>query len=437
MSFFNHREARGLSSPQAVAEYVQRHLPWSMRAGIVDAMFFQLAQQIMSAETVIPLLLTSLGATTVVLGTVTALVHLGTLLPQLLMAGLTEGLRYKKPISLISGAFERGSFFLIGLAVWAWGGSAPRTVLILFVVLRVLGSISLGMILPAWSTMIGKVIPTRRRGQFFGIGRSLGAVLGVGGALLAGQLLETQPYPRGFALCLMLGSAAMFVSWGGLAFTREPPDLEVKPRTPMVAYLKQLPGVLRRDRNYTWFVIARMVTVLGTMAMSFVIVYGAGRFALTGTQIGGLTATIAVVQAVMYLVWGTVADRLGHKAVLSACAVAMGGAVACAAWTPTVAGLYVALGLVGAAVGGEIISGSNIILEFARPGDRPTYIGLTSTLLAPVRALAPIIGGVLASTLGFEGLFVVAALLSLGGFGLLALRVTDPRSLVPQSVAGV
>jgi hypothetical protein len=38
---------------------------------------------------------------------------------------------------------------------------------------------------------------------------------------------------------------------------------------------------------------------------------------------------------------------------------------------------------------------------------------------------------------GFEGLFVVAALLSLGGFGLLALRVTDPRSLVPQSIAGV
>jgi MFS family permease len=232
----------------------------------------------------------------------------------------------------------------------------------------------------------------------------------------------------------MLGSAAMFISWGGLAFTREPPDLETKPRTPMIAYLRQLPGLLRRDRNYTWFVIARMVTVLGSMAMSFVIVYGARRFALTGTQIGGLTATIAVVQAVMYLVWGLVADRLGHKAVLCACAIAMGCAVACAAWTPSVAGLYVALGLVGAAVGGEIISGSNIILEFARPGDRPTYIGLTSTLLAPVRALAPIIGGVLASALGFEGLFVMAALLSLGGCGLLALRVTDPRSLVPQAI---
>lgn len=429
--FCTWRDAQLLETPAAVEAYVRQHLRWNMGAGIIDAMFFQLAQQIMSNETVIPLLLTQLGASTVVIGLATALVSLGLLVPQLLMAGLTEGLRFKKPISLVSGAVERASFFLIGLALLLWGARAPQLVLVLYLILRTVGSISLGMILPAWSAMIGKVIPTRRRGQFFGIGRSLGAVLGVGGALLAGHLLETQGFPAGFSYCLMLGSAAMFMSWGGLAMTREPPDLEIKPHTTLATYLRQLPALVRRDRNYARFLIARTIAVLGTMAMSFVIVYGAQRFTLTGTQVGGLTATIAVVQVVMFLVWGLVADRYGHKAVLSACAGAMALAVTLAGWAPGLWGLYLALGLVGAAHGGEVISGSNITLEFARPSDRPTYIGLTATLLAPARTLAPIIGGAVAAAFGFRWLFAVAGVCSLAGVALLGFSVTDPR------VAGV
>lgn len=431
--FCTWRDARLLETQAAVEAYVRQHLRWNMGAGIIDAMFFQLAQQIMSNETVIPLLLTQLGASTVIIGLATALVSLGVLVPQLLMAGLTEGLRFKKPISLISGAVERASFFLIGLALLVWGADAPRLVLVLYLVLRTIGSISLGMILPAWSAMIGKVIPTRRRGQFFGIGRSLGAVLGVGGALLAGHLLETRGFPAGSAYCLMLGSAAMFVSWGGLALTKEPPDLEIKPRVRLGTYLGQLPALIRRDPNYARFLIARTVTVLGTMAMSFVIVYGARRFSLTGTQVGSLTATIAVVQVVMYLMWGLVADRYGHKAVLGSCAGAMALAAILAGWAPGLWGLYLALGLVGAAQGGEIISGSNITLEFARPADRPTYIGLTAMLLAPARTLAPIIGGTLSAVAGFRGLFGVAAACSLAGAMMLVLNVVDPRVDGPES----
>jgi len=427
MTLFTHREARSLRTPAEVAEYVQRHLRWNMGAGIMDAMFYQLGTQIMSPETVMPLLLTHLGASTVVLGLMTALTSLGILLPQLLMAGLTERLPYKKPISLISGSVERASFFVIGIAVWLWGGTAPQAVLILLLALRTLGSVSLGMILPAWSTMIGKVIPTRRRGMFFGIGRSLGALLGVGGGLLAGRLLELYGFPQGFALCLMVGSVALFVSWAGLALTREPPDLETRPPTPIGVYLRGLPQLLQRDRNYAAFLVARAVAVLGTMASGFVIVHGARRFALTGAEIGRLTATVAVVQALMYLLWGSLADRVGHKAILCAGALCTGLAALCAGWAPTVSGLYVALALVGASVGSETISGQNIVLEFAPPAERPTYLGLTSTLLAPVRALAPVLGGLLAQEVGFAVLFASGAALSVVGLGLYVLRVRDPR----------
>ncbi len=417
-----------LRTPEAIESFVQQNLRWNMGAGIIDAVFFALAMAIISNETVIPLLLTRLGASPVTLGVITALTNLGILLPQLFGAGICQERPYKKPITMLFGLGERLPYLLIGVAVWLWGDSAPAIALGAYVALRVLSSVSVGTIIPAWYTLIGKTIPTRRRGLFFGLGRGTGALLGVGGALLAGYLLDSHSYPRGYALCFVLAWVSMMISWLGLAITREPPDLAVKPRTPMKAYFRQLPAILRGNRNYARFVVARCITVLGTMALSFFIVYGSGRFALTGAQVGGLTATISTSQAVLYLVWGLVADRFGHKRVLCIGALCMACAGLVVRWTPGVAGLFVAFALMGAAVSAEMISSSSIVLEFAPADEQPTYVGLSNTLVAPFRTLAPILGGTLAGALGYSGLFLIAAAVSAAGAVTMAIAVHEPRT---------
>jgi MFS family permease len=68
----------------------------------------------------------------------------------------------------------------------------------------------------------------------------------------------------------------------------------------------------------------------------------------------------------------------------------------------------------------------NIILEFCTPEDRPTYIGLTNTLLAP-GMLAPVLGGWLATWAGYPGLFGIAIAFSLLGGLVLAIWVREPR----------
>ena len=69
----------------------------------------------------------------------------------------------------------------------------------------------------------------------------------------------------------------------------------------------------------------------------------------------------------------------------------------------------------------------NIILEFCAPEDRPTYIGLTNTLLAPAKTLGPILGGALATWLSYRGMFAVAAVVSVLGALLLLIWVREPR----------
>ncbi|MEZ4725869.1 MAG: MFS transporter [Caldilineaceae bacterium] len=196
----------------------------------------------------------------------------------------------------------------------------------------------------------------------------------------------------------------------------------------MLSYLQQLPALLRRDHNYARFLLSRTVAVLGTMASGFYMVYGRERFAVDGATIGFLTAMLVASQAILGLIWGMVADRLGHKVVL-ACGALLLMLAALTAWSATnQTWLAAVFFLLGAAISAELTSSLNIILEFCAPEDRPTYIGLTNTLLAPTLALAPIIGGALATvTGGYSTLFLVAAICAGAGALLLLLWVREPR----------
>jgi MFS family permease len=120
------------------------------------------------------------------------------------------------------------------------------------------------------------------------------------------------------------------------------------------------------------------------MATGFFMVYGTERFHIDGAGVGLLTAVLVGSIAVMNLLWGFIGDRFGHKIVLVCAAFAMALAALTAWFAVSQAWLIVTFILVGVYAGGDGVSAFNIILEFCAPEDRPTYIGLTSTLLAPM-----------------------------------------------------
>jgi MFS family permease len=274
--------------------------------------------------------------------------------------------------------------------------------------------------------MIAKVIPLQRRGLFTGVGHGLGAFMGVIGAVWAGTILNWD-YPINFVTLFLLAFAAMAISWVGLVLTREPDSPVVKEPVQLAHYLRRLPALLRGNGNFTRFLISLGIVKLGTMASGFFVVYGVTRFQLDGAAVGTMTAVLIGSQAVMNLVWGVLGDRRGHKSVLASSACALALAAASAWFAPGPGWLLVTFALLGAYNAGDTTSGLNIALEFCAPEDRPTFIGMTNTLLAPVITLAPLIGGWLAIMLGYVGMFVASALVAAVGAVLLTLWVREPR----------
>lgn len=411
-------------------EQTARDVPWNFSVNTADVVFITLGLSLISRETVLPVLISHLTDSKIAIGLLPAVWSLGYYLPQLLTANFTEGLRYKKPfVMLVSGLGERVPYLLVALAVLFWAESSPFAVLVILLAGIGMAGASAGIATPAWFDMIAKVIPIQRRGLWSGLGHGLGALLGVAGAYAVGRILGAYAYPQNFATLLFLAFFFVVISWISLSLTREPPSTTTKVRIPLIRYLSQLPAVLGRDRNYRRYLISRTVINLGAMATGFFIVYGRERFALDGAQVGLLTGVLIGSVAVLNLVWGVTGDRVGHKTVLTGAALAMAGAPIVALLAPDSGWLVLTFVLLGAGMAGEQASSLNIILEFCAEEDRPTYIGLTNTLLAPVLIVAPIVGGWLATVFGFPVLFVVAALIASAGMLLLALWVREPRGM--------
>ncbi len=401
---------------------------WNFAVNLWDEIFIFFAISLVSRETVLPVLVSQLTDSKLAIGLIPAIFSLGMYLPQLLVANFSERLQYKKPfVLLVSGVGERGAFLLMALAIWGFAAHSSTLTLGLFYGLWALNAISIGIAMPAWFDMIAKVIPLQRRGLLFGLGRGGGALLGVVGALIVGRILTTVAWPNNFALIFAVAFGLMIISWGGLALTREPPSLTRKARLSFRDYVRRLPAIFRRDRNYRRFLVSRTIIQLGTLASGFYMVYGIEQFAIDGARVGTLTAILVGSSAVTNLFWGVIGDRIGHKTVLVGAAFALALAALAAWFAPHAGWLAVVFALLGVYLGGDSVSGLNIILEFAPAEERPTYIGLTNTLLAPMLALAPLLGGWMATQVGYTGLFMVALLCATTGATLMTLWVRDPR----------
>jgi MFS family permease len=278
--------------------------------------------------------------------------------------------------------------------------------------------------------MIAKVIPVEKRGVWSGVGHSIGAVMGIFGAVIVGKVLASYGFPINFAFLFALSFSLNCISFLGLALNREPPSLKVNKRLSLKDYLKKLPQILSNNVNYRRFLISRSTILVGTMATGFYIVYGTERF-LEGSSVANLTGLLTAVlitsQAIFNLIWGYLGDRVGHKAVLSVAAFLLMIAAALAFLASAKIWLILTFIFLGTYLAADQVSGLTIILEFCEEADRPTYIGLTNTLLAPLVALIPLVGGWLASSFGFPLLFAVASFAALLGGLAMTFWVKEPR----------
>ncbi|GAB4110718.1 MAG: MFS transporter [Roseiflexaceae bacterium] len=417
-----------LSREQMVAQHVEKNFRWNFSVNLIDVAFIMFGLNLISRETVIPLLISQLTDSKIAIGALPAIFSLGIYLPQLIGANIAETMPYKKPfVAIVGGIGERLPYLMAGILVFLFAETAPNLALPALMICFGIAGASAGLGTPAWFDLISKVIPVQRRGLFTGLSFGIGALMGLAGSAVIALVLDRWLFPANFAILFGLASIALLISWVGLLLNREPESLNLHAPMRLNAYLQRLPIILRENRNFSRYIGTMAIARAATMASGFFLVYGDERFQLSATDVGILTGILVGGQAILNPIWGMLGDRYGHKVVLACGAFALSLAALLAAFALNLIWLYAAFVLLSAFIAADTASFLTIIPEFCGEADRPTYIGLSNTLLAPVTALAPLFGGWLATVADFPPMFMLAGVLAAAGAALLFIWVREPR----------
>lgn len=427
--------SEALEASPEVQGYIERNFPFNFLVNALDGVCYWFGYSFISPTIILPLYVSHFTNAPLLIGLIPFLGTAGFLLPQIFTSNFVERAPLKKFFPVNLGFFlERLPVFFMAPSAYFLAVNQPVLSLVFFFLLYAWYCGGAGLIVVGWQDMIAKIIPVVRRGRFFGITNFLGSASGILGALAVTFVLEKYTFPLGFVFSFAAAAVLIFLSWAFLALTREPPVHSNKPPVSQLDYLRSLPEVIRKDRNFSRYLLSQIVFSLSSMATGFLTVYAARTWNLSDSQAGAFVIAMQIGQALSNLFFGFLADRCGHKLSLELSALVSTVSLVLAIMAPSPTWFYAVFFLRGAVIAGTYISGISIVMEFTGPESRPTYIGLANTIPGVAAAVAPLIGGWLAGAVNYRAMFILTAVIAVASWVLLRFTVREPRHLSRSSL---
>ncbi len=363
-----------------------------------------------------------LNASNAEIGLMNSLQSLAGLLSQIPGARLARSMPRKR-IWLLCSAISRIMLIPLVFVAFISGSSA---VWILIISLSAF-SFFTSMKIPAWSSMMGDIVPPGIRGKFFGKRNMLIGLAGIAATLSAGFMVQCSGFPAVFAFAIVVSSAS-------LAFTsaiREPPmNAGIRYRYRMNFNLCDFLYSIKRNIAFAKFTAyLAFANFAVNVAAPFIAVYmireldiGYGWFAVVVT-IGALS------QIISHRHWGAAIDRFGSRKILIIsgmliCFIPFGYML-----SSGIAHLIIVKVFEGFAWGAFDLVCFNYLLAVTPSEKRPGYVANHNVIIGMGTVLGALSGGLMAQGLqsseflflqGLQIVFFISFFLRLLSVGLLA-----------------
>ncbi len=406
---------------------ILKNLRFNYVVNVTDGAFFGLALGFASFVTIIPLFVSTMTSSPILIGLIPALHTVGWQLPQVFIANRVSRQSRYKPMLLLISTQERLPFLALALVAVISPRIGPKAALLLTFIVLIWQALGGGFSATPWQSLIGKIIPSDRRGTFYGVQSAAASLLATGSAVAAGYILTRVDSPLDFSICFLLASIAMFISWLALAGTREPITPPAHLPDSSLAYSRKLAAILKRDKNFRWFLAVRMLSQFALLGFSFYTVYAVTILGMSELTVGVMTAVLLGAQIIANPLMGWLGDRYSHRLVMITGLFAASLSGLLAWYAPHPNWFYLVFFLAGIANVAVWTIGLAMVLEFGTEPERPAYIGLSNTLIAPATILAPLLGGLLAKSGGYPAAFIASSVGGLFSAFLLYALVRDPR----------
>lgn len=394
---------------------------------LLDGSFFGFGLGFTSFTTIIPLFVSNLTGSALLIGLIPAIHNVGWQFPQLLTAKHVSKMEHFKPFVLLMTLNERLPFLgfaILSLFVPKISASAALAITFALLVWQGVGA---GVTANAWQNFISKIMPSEILATFFGAQSAGANLLSSIGAVLAGIILERIADPYNFTLCFSLTVLCFAISWVFLYQSKEERRIlqpEVEKPLPLGQTIRR---ILKEDRIFNGFLVSRFLGQFGMMAFAFYTVFAVTKLGMDAITVGIMTSILLITQTVANPLLGWLADRWSRKWILAIGSICAVLSALLAYWIKDPGWFALVFILTGFANVAYWTIGMAIALEFGNETEKPTYVGMSNTLIAPATIFAPIIGGLLADWLGYETTFLISAICAAVTFVIVAMLVKDQR----------
>ena len=400
---------------------------------LANPALYGLGMNLMSPFTILPVFVSYLTDSNLLIGAVTPAVRMAWALPLIFGARYFEGRRYKASRLVTITTLGRLIFIAYSVFLILSGGSPALLLLVLFFFGLFFLWGSDGFTSPAWTDLYSKVVDPRARGRILGIAGTIGGTLAGVGVVIATRLMGDNPFPTGFALVFIAGALVLIISHGALGFLKEPPSPPVEPDpSPIWRAGSRMPHLLHHDPPFRSLIVARLLLGFGMTSFGFFAVFATRRFDLGLEQIGLLTTVLLIAQTAATLGSGFLNDRIGSLGLASTAGLAALLAAVLAAVTPSAILFFPVFVFVGFSQAAFGIADLTIVLDSAPRERMPTYLATSHVSTAPLFVAAALAAGFLVDLTGFRAMFIVSAVFALAGIALM-LRVSRHRAVSTPS----
>ncbi len=416
----------------------------SLKHSLKDAAAF--AVMTGSGETYFSAFALFLKASTPQIGLLASLPPLLASFVQLLSAWLGRLTGHRRRIILAGAAIQATSLVPLALLPLFFP-SAAVPLLITCVVIYHSGA---NLVTPQWSSLMGDLVPERRRGRFFALRTRLTSATTFASLVLAGfllHLLSGQGMTAIGYVCLFLVAAiARLVSWFHLAKMHDPPGHVAAMEVPLGR------GWWRRLRHSPFVRFSAFFALMQfavAVASPFFTVYMLRDLHFSYLQFMANTATTVLFQFLTLARWGRISDAFGNRLILATCACII--PFLPILWTLSTNFWYlVALqALSGLSWAGFSLSAGNFLYDLVAREKRATYMAVHNVIASTGIFAGALLGGYLGAVMPGEitllghtlilvsplyGVFAVSTAIRLMVVIALVPRLKEVRQVRPLSV---
>ena len=362
-------------------EHVAEEVPGNALKLIGALTLQKIGDRVVDPKTVLPWLFAALGAAPALTGLLVPVRESGSLLPQAALVPWVRTFARRGRVWLLGAGGQFAA--VVGMAVAA---ASLTGTLAGIVVLAALAAFALSRSLTSIASkdVLGRTVPKGQRGQVTGLATITSGLVAIAGGL-AIRLVGGDADPVVFAL-LLGGAATMWLGAMAVFATVKEPRGEHDASLD-VGRAGEALGLLRRDRPFRRFVIARTLLLVAALTPPFVVT-----LATTASDIDlGVLGPFVVAQGIASLiggrVWGRWADRSSRRVMLAASGVGAALVVAFLVarsvpvlrenvWLYPVTYFLLALTHTGARIGRK-----TYVVDLAEGNRRTEYVAVANTAM--------------------------------------------------------